>query len=120
MHFVIDRQYWLRGEGSSASALYKSDRADHNMCCLGQIGKQCGITLDNMAGFEAPGQLHDVDLTLFSELFMDAPHYSGVERVWVSDLMQINDDQRIDDEHREMMLTDLIAYWFGHTIEFIN
>lgn len=46
--FTITRSKWLRGEGSDDSALLRA--SDSKMCCLGQVGEQCGIPREVLSG----------------------------------------------------------------------
>lgn len=119
MKFTIDRRYWLRGEGGKNSVLYDSGREFKNMCCLGQISEQCGITKVRLAQLRRPQNLGDEDKTLFESKF-GIDMISFVDPSTLSYLMLTNDDSFIDDARREMMLTDLVSHFYGHELEFIN
>lgn len=40
MKFIVDRKTWYRGKGSDESMLLRDDGM---RCCIGFVGKQCGI-----------------------------------------------------------------------------
>lgn len=124
MKFTIDRRYWLRGEGGKNSVLYDSGREFKNMCCLGQIAEQCGISKLALNELRRPQSLNGEDKTLFESKF-------GIDMISLVDpggtmygtlgyLMLINDTSFIADARREMMLTDLVSHFYGHELEFIN
>jgi hypothetical protein len=56
MKLTIDRDKWLRGEGSDNSALIRS--ADGKMCCLGFLGVACKIPKRALTSVPSPICVH--------------------------------------------------------------
>lgn len=131
MKFTIDRRYWLRGEGGEPSFLYRSDRETHNMCCLGQISEQCGIDKTDLDRLRQPNTFAPITVKeRFEETFgnavmvapLDVNYYLRDLRAInvLVELMNINDSPQLTDAQRELILTDLIAHFYGHELEFVN
>jgi hypothetical protein len=108
MKYIIDRQTWYRGQGSVQSALLKEDG---RRCCIGFVGKQCGLP--------------DADL-------MDVPDVrnAGSFDAWpawfetghsdsLAEAYKINDSATLNDASRESQLKALFAEQ-GDILEFIN
>ena len=53
--FTINRKKWLRGEGDDDSRLLRS--TDNKMCCLGFLGKACGISSACLSGRGMPNTI---------------------------------------------------------------
>lgn len=122
MKLKIDRKYWMRGTGEGML----SD--GQQMCCLGFLGKACGINDTMLNGMGNPSDLRDgaSKNKRFWDL-MSAPlvekrslgkigngHIcTSVEDVFI----QINDSQRIKDPRREDLLISEFAK-VGVEVEF--
>lgn len=111
MKYIIDRTKWLRGEGSMRSFLLRAD--DGKMCCLGQVGEQCGLSSADMLSIQTPWALESAALARYPE-WLNRP-VSG-DRVAA---MTVNDNEKLSDAEREAKLTALFAK-HGDELEFIN
>lgn len=103
MKLVIDRNKWLRGEGPSQSRLIRSN--DNQMCCLGFLGKACGISEQELFDEYTPETAGDENKWpngIFNE---DAVENSDI----TAELMEINDDENLTDENRESNLIERFA-----------
>jgi len=109
MKLTIDRKRWLRGEGADNSFLRRIE--DGKMCCIGFLGKACGIP---DAHLEGRGQL--------DQLLRDWPrhkkrlsHYvqdigDGVFRdsSLLVDAYDINDDPDLTERTRESKVVEIL------------
>jgi hypothetical protein len=53
---IVDRERWLRGEGSNASALY---REDGKMCCMGFAAIAAGYKKSDLLGLKS---IHSLEI----------------------------------------------------------
>lgn len=117
MKLIIDRQKWLRGEGSAASSLLRA--ADQKQCCIGIYLEQTGINRAMLNGRKA-----------FKSYVSSKYGHVNVlpttsETGWLHDneivvpLYQINDNVNLNDAEREAELTTRFAAQ-GVEVEFIN
>lgn len=111
--FVINRSKWFRGKGATNSRLLT---ASGLMCCLGQIGEQCGIAPDILRYKTSPSVLPSDECNKYPTCF-----FVGHQRN--SDLtcraMSLNDNSSLLDEDREQRLIDLFAEK-GITLTFVD
>jgi hypothetical protein len=111
--FIIDGNTWHRGQGSQGSRLL---RHDGNMCCLGHVGKQCGIDDTGLLGMTMPYKLWYTDANKFTE-FLE-PTSEGNRQI-LAQMANINDAQEMNDTDRMKELSAL-ALSIGHEFKFIN
>lgn len=116
MKLVIDRQKWLRGEGSSNSYLLRGK--DRKMCCLGFLALQCGYTQDEIIHKESPSSVGGL-VTKFPSGLVCLKRGITSNSIQCHRLMTCNDDELLSDEEREGQLIDLF-HEIGIDIEFIN
>lgn len=110
--FTVSRKTWLRGEGSKDSSLFRPE--DKKMCCLGFLGKElCGATEEQMAGSDTPGD-SDPEINWIEGLLKNPGGYNSDA---AHRLMDINDEECMDDEEREELLTKEFAK-LGITVKF--
>ena len=115
--FTVDRSYWLRGEGSAHSYLFRKD--DGKMCCLGQIlNRQFNIQYKHLTGLGEPAELFN--RSVYIEVEQNLIDFRNtVNTELVDQAMKINDDRFRSEEQREAELKHLfIAY--GHELEVAN
>lgn len=110
MKFTIDRQKWLRGEGSGPSRLYRP--SDSKQCCIGMLLEQSGFKLQQLSDIPCVGRLCDFpenrhamkDDLLWLLTYTEAGKlHNSVE---AGDLYGINDNEEIDDAERERLLAE--------------
>jgi hypothetical protein len=90
--FTVSREYWLRGRGVGGSTL----RTEEGMsCCLGFVGDQVGVPVQNMICRAMPESLERKSYEKFPEGINWGP------------FAEINDDCTIGDEEREKRLQQL-------------
>jgi hypothetical protein len=97
---VIDRKMWWRGH-SDNSALVMNYYETNKMCCLGFLGKACGIKVGDMAGIVTP---HDSEQTY---VWKKWPAWVNVEvgdSPWVKTAVKINDNEKCTEALREKKL----------------
>ena len=135
MDVVIDRGRWLRGAGDSSTL--RNPLSCHE-CCVGTIARSAGMAVDKLeshsfiAGMntgQVPRSLREFLPSEPGLTRADDPRESrrtqAGRRRWqkrklVSDLMySVNDDESLDDEARERLLTDLAAS-IGIRLAFTN
>jgi hypothetical protein len=114
--FTVKRKTWLRGEGSTKSALLREK--DQKMCCLGFYSLATGYKPEEIAGVADPESLFNRPEYLDG---MESPDESwdnlveaeqdGERRVQCTnvaqDLMKVNDHQILhpyEDEYNELYL----------------
>lgn len=118
MKLVIDRNTWLRGEGTENSFLLREK--DSKMCCLGFLGAACGVPSESMTNTEAPALLNQDHRDLFPDfLFHGGRDLNQDSSDECNSLVEINDDEELTPEEREAELTMLFAK-HGIEVEFIN
>lgn len=120
---VIDRKRWLRGEEKSALVR----KFDKKMCCLGFLGRACGIRRKDMVAVARPERLNSSSdikkwpawLVSFIEMpaWQDADYFD-TGRLG-QQLMSLNDNQEISDKMREYKLKRKFKS-VGLEVEFIN
>jgi|SRR3984957_16017850 len=94
--FTIDRNKWLRGEGTSKSSLLRS--SDGKMCCLGIYLSACGVAKDILKNLATPASIVEKN-TLPSWL---KNHY--LNSSIVIDLMNANDKIQFAETDRELSI----------------
>ena len=104
---IIEESKWYRGKGSKESMLL---RQDGTMCCLGFDALRRGFSEKEILGVGSPSRLSgSVDnpklrgLTEEDPVFIMAKANTDI----VSEIIQVNDDDRITDEQRKSKLTEL-------------
>jgi hypothetical protein len=91
---TIDRAEWARGDTGTAPALLNNFG---NFCCLGFLGKKCGLSEESMEDVFMPYDLSD-------DLRNKYPSLSN--SVW-DNFAIINDDPKLSDFQREKQLREL-------------
>lgn len=108
---VIPRRYWLRGEGSDKSSLFRAE--DGKACCLGHaLAQICKMPLPKFMGHPSPQSVVAQDMNqgiptqVPPSLLVDRPgsRLPGNSTKSVM-LMEINDSEDIEDEERERAIT---------------
>lgn len=136
MDFVIYRETWRRGGSDNGmQEMYGLTALLNNqnmMCCLGQIGHQCGLALDQLrystlANMALTGVGSEHWRTLFllglirmprrGDLFapMSADSHTDLARR----AMTINDSAEVSEQEREEQLTCMFAC-YGHKLTFVD
>lgn len=118
---TVERSRWLRGEGSTESALLRT--RDGKMCCLGFACITLGRTEDQIRGWISPtsGQYCvDGSLLAGSNTRLVVRNESGhwTEPDVVAEAMVINDNRDMPDDQRETTLTTLLSQ-IGIDLEFV-
>ena len=101
MKLIIDRKEWLRGEGGENSYLLR--HSDHKRCCIGILGKACGIEDHIML----------VETTADSTPDAAWPEWC-LKSADIAEAYRVNDNPTIGDIKREHELTKIFA---RHDIE---
>lgn len=121
MKLTIDRDKWLRGTGDGA--LYLGGA----MCCLGFLGRACGIGVEDLYGIGCPSGLQDGQAKKHRKVWelmnnsLETPRKvlddlaSDVEAIFIA----INDSTLIGDKKRERLLTKEFAK-IGVEVEFVG
>jgi hypothetical protein len=111
----INRKEWIRGQGSSNSALltYTGQK-----CCLGfycLASKK--ITKKDIFGLESPSQVRDARSSRagISKLL----NSNGLNNDICYEMMETNDSKNLDDKERESKLTKLFKL-IGTKVKFYN
>jgi hypothetical protein len=120
MKFIIDRTKWLRGEGDDLSFLIRVD--DYKMCCLGQVGIQCGIPEDVLTDEHNPSSILLEKRIQWPEPLrpvMNPKYHFTMESELSGAMMRVNDDEALSDYEREAKLIELAAP-HGIELEFVN
>ena len=110
---TVDRSKWYRGQGSTGSMLKRA--SDGHMCCLGFVCLADGYTEDEITNVSSPGDItgivHDDGEGVVADKLV--ARYDDDGRLYVEDssacneMMSINDDNDVEDERREALLTEL-------------
>ena len=104
---IIDRNTWIRGEGSGLSYLLR--KMDNHRCCLGFLSQQCGIPDKQLLGSPSveSALCKEFGVVLPDELafLMDRGNNSSL----AYKLMKLNDNHDISNEDRERQLTEEFA-----------
>lgn len=117
---VIDREKWYRGKGFMGSALRVEDTETY--CCLGFLGKSCGLLDQHITGIGSPGGLQSKYREEFPpELFTEGEDPSSLvgNSAWTSRAIALNDDEHLAEPDREAALT-YHFHQIGYELEFIN
>ena len=114
--FTIERSKWLRGEDEDESYLLRP--RDGKMCCLGQVGQQCGLTDDQLANKKAlPSVQTNVSI---DGLTRESKWGDGLFSTDVAaEMMIVNDVVGTSDEDRESRLSEL-AQQAGFSLKFVD
>ena len=105
MKFVIDREWWLRGEGGSMSRLLRVE--DRKMCCVGSFALQILKLRES--------QIEDAKT--LADIISYPIKLEGKPIGSMSEIYTTNDNISISDDVREYALTKLFAK-LGVTVEF--
>ena len=121
MKLTIDRQKWLRGEGSEDSFLL---RHDGKMCCLGFYSLACGLKPENIEGMSTVDEAIDKNGLCQPNEVAWLIDRNNSKRVFNSSaiantLMCVNDDVEVRDARREDSIAEIFAE-YGVEVEFIN
>jgi hypothetical protein len=96
--FTLDKKIWLRGETQLSSKLHRT--RDGKECCIGQLCRACGLTVDDIADYSG---LVNLDLGMASRhpLFAHVTKRLSVEyaQLW-DDLYSANDDHQTSDDEK--------------------
>ena len=119
MEFTVKRSEWARGGKDSVTLLYSP--VTKHRCCLGFFGLACGITDTELA---EEGTLASItphrDLLISNGMVRRAAYANlGINTDAALDLMETNDNSKIDDTERESKLTTQFAT-LGHTVLFVD
>jgi hypothetical protein len=106
MKYVVDRRTWFRGKGADDSKLLM----DNGMrCCIGFVGKQCGISDDDLLGVAEVTAMH-YDKKKFPTWMREPYSLKGKAGLTViGQAYHTNDDENINDEQREARLKEIFA-----------
>ena len=106
--FIVDREFWLRGEGSKDSCLLRSN--DQKMCCFGFYALACGSTVVEIKEKTSLANIPNISDKLkrfnpdfFIELEIDDISNSTTARK----AMGINDDPSTTDAEKEIALKEI-------------
>ncbi len=108
--FTIDRNTWYRGQSYARSRLLKKNG---QMCCLGQVGRQCGIS-DKALIHNGTPQCSD-ECGKFPTFLVR----NGLNTATCEKLMTINDDRKTKDPEREEFIKKEFKKR-GYLVTFIN
>jgi hypothetical protein len=116
--FTIYRDSWLRGEVVGGK-LFRA--ADNRMCCLGQIGHQAGLPLNELKG---KGALSDLGyakagacpIALRGLVRVEGEgegdeedcYVMAIDTAFANDAMTANDSGELSEEERETKITQLM------------
>ena len=123
MKLTIDRERWLRGEGSTNSKLLRL--SDGKMCCLGFYCIALGLSQEQIREVNSP--IGVADKLLAKGIWMVAPVSSeelsgGVRRdvdIGAGNLMEINDSViEMPDKREKLIAEEFVKH--GVNVEFVN
>jgi hypothetical protein len=119
MKLIIDRNKWLRGEGSKNSYLLRS--ADQKMCCLGFYSLQCGLKPSDIANKRTPINAPTDESAWLFLSSKYATHFASPKDYSqdCSNLMRDNDSEFLDEKEREACIIRFFAK-NGVEVEVIN
>lgn len=109
MKLVIERESWLRGEGSDASELLRP--GDGKMCCLGFYGLACGYLPEDLERLKTPASL--LDASKWPAWLLEFPHVTRE----CARLMSVNDNPDCTSSEREEEIIRRFAA-YGVEVEF--
>jgi len=101
--FTIDRKIWLRRDNLSSCLLRE---ADNKLCCLGILGRKCGVPDNEMVGLGEPSDVSDEWQDRFPSWLLGS---TAADRKEVYKFISINDNVRTTDASREKALTEAFA-----------
>lgn len=101
---TVDKSIWLRGEGSSSSALLRE--SDGKMCCLGVYLHACGVTKELLKSQLRPSDVNtEIPAWLLTKPGGKYNRTSPLARA----LIQANDDHFYTQAQRERKIKKLFA-----------
>ena len=122
---VIDRLEWMRGGGDNLLSCERM-KGKVQRCCLGFHSLQIdGYTDEIMNEIGEPSNLPTVQVVdgeavdIKSSLVEDGEYVTILSLPWAKQAMRINDDNYLNEEEREEMITKL-AKENGYDYRFIN
>lgn len=115
--FRIDRLTWYRGQSDYESKLL---REDGTMCCLGQVGQQCGILDSNLLNKTSPIDCSEVPRKQFPSILLKITESSRQNSSVCDRLMQANDSTDIGDIKRERRIEEIFFKEMGVIVYFEN
>jgi len=101
--FTIDRKIWLRNDTMN-SCLFREK--DNKLCCLGILGRKCGVPDNEMAGLGEPSDISKEWQDRFPSWLLGS---AAADRKEVYKFISINDNERTTDASREKALTEAFA-----------
>lgn len=107
--FTVERATWFRGQGPD-SRLF----VDGKRCCLGFVGKQCGIPDEEMANIGRPNFVTRQYKLLYPAAFLK----DEAETRFTDKCVLVNDNMYLDDVDREKTLVMLFEEQ-GLELEFV-
>ncbi len=110
--FIVKRSNWSRGQSLSCLLKYSG-----KMCCLGFAAKACGYADEHLIERGSPQDVIynnsnyiALNKNLFPESFMQYDRYKPYKisnSSTIFEIMNINDNQNISDDDREIKLKEL-------------
>lgn len=122
--FIIDRSTWLRGSLAYPDKRYNRSyllrASDNRKCCLGFVCLQSGYTKNEIWNVRGPMTLqwHN-NKTFWNFAFPPGETIDTDAAIVINEIMDVNDDPKINDEQRESQLKEL-ALKLDWELEFIN
>lgn len=114
MKTLVKRSEWYRGVTSGFSALrVLEDQAFGKKCCLGFVALACGFTEGDIDGLETPATLsRNIGQVAIFGLVEETTYFDFPDREYENTsvcmrMMTVNDDPKIEDDERELLLTEL-------------
>jgi len=107
MKFIVERKTWFRGKGAEESRLLRNDGT---RCCIGFVGKQCGVTDEEMLNRSVIKRVSEPGLKGFPEWMYEMRK--------IDDAYTWNDTTDYTDQEREARLIAVFAK-HGDEIEFV-
>jgi hypothetical protein len=108
MKFIVDRKTWYRGKGIKDSRLL---REDGKMCCIGFVGKQCGVPDTDLLG------IGNVTVGLQGHGLFPAWVRNTLTSISIRNAYSTNDSEDLTDSEREAQLKEIFLRE-GDEIEF--
>lgn len=103
--FTVERATWYRGNGATGSRLLRAE--DGMRCCLGHVGKQCGIPDIAMQEIGSPGAIRSKEEREKFPIAFLGPTTTCNNSPFTGQCVAANDDPNINDEEREVKLIKL-------------
>lgn len=103
--FTIDYERW-----GQDNLLHEGWDGTRKMCCLGFLGRACGISANNMLERSSPDDLPGAEAARYPSFiaYVGVPN-SVCHTDLTDDLMQVNDNGRMPDYVRMRVITSLFA-----------